>query len=76
MKNYTAIALLSLLGLSLSATAALSIESPVKQLETSTAQYTEYMLSAQTQQRGDRAPRRGGGRYDFMEPNADTGALQ
>jgi hypothetical protein len=69
MKNYPAIALLSLLGLSLSATCALSIESPVEQLETSTAQY---MLSAQTQQRGDRAPRRGNGRYDFMGPSADT----
>lgn len=73
MKNYPAIALLSLLGLSLSATAALSIESPVPQLETSTAQY---MLSAQTQQRGDRAPRRGSGRYDLMQVNTDTQALQ
>lgn len=69
MKNYTAIALLSLLGLSLSATCALSIESPVEQLETSTAQY---MLSAQTQQRGERPANKGGRRYDFMGPSADT----
>jgi hypothetical protein len=72
MKNYPAIALLSLLGLSLSATAALSTESPVPQLKTST---TQYMLSAQTQQRGDRAPRRGTGRYDLMQVNTDTQAL-
>ncbi|MEG4800441.1 hypothetical protein QUB63_06365 [Microcoleus sp. ARI1-B5] len=73
MQTYTAIALLSLLGLSLSASAALSIESPVEQLETATAQY---MLSAQTQQRGDRPARRGKGRLEFMEPSADTAALQ
>ncbi|MCC3406523.1 MAG: hypothetical protein JGK17_13220 [Microcoleus sp. PH2017_10_PVI_O_A] len=73
MKNYPAIALLSLLGLSLSATCALSTESPLPQLETSTAQY---MLSAQTQQRGDRAPRRGSGRYDLMQTGTVTQALQ
>jgi hypothetical protein len=72
MKNYTAIALLSLLGLSLSATAALSLESPVEQLETATAQY---MLSAQTQQRGDRPPR-GQQRRDFMESRTDIQPLQ
>jgi hypothetical protein len=73
MKNYTAIALLSLLGLSLSATAALSIESPVEQLETATAQY---MLSAQTQQKGNRPPQRGGGRRPFMESRTDIQPLQ
>jgi hypothetical protein len=73
MKNYTAIALLSLLGLSLSATAALSLESPVEQLETATAQY---MLSAQTKQRKDRAPSRDQQRRDFMESRTDIQPLQ
>jgi len=73
MKNYTAIALLSLLGLSLSATAALSLESPVEQLETATAQY---MLSAQTQQRGEPARRKRQPRRDFMESRTDIQPLQ
>jgi len=76
MKNYTAIALLSLLGLSLSATAALSLESPVEQLETATAQY---MLSAQTQQRGERRRKedpREQRRRDFMESRTDIQPLQ
>jgi hypothetical protein len=73
MQTYTTIALLSLLGLSLSASAALSIESPVEQLETATAQY---MLSAQTQQRRDRPASPGKGRHDFMEPGTHTGSLQ
>jgi hypothetical protein len=73
MKNYTAIALLSLLGLSLSATAALSLESPVEQLETATAQY---MLSAQTQQNKDRDPYRDQKRRNFMESRTDIQPLQ
>jgi len=73
MKNYTAIALLSLLGLSLSATAALSLESPVEQLETATAQY---MLSAQTKQRKDRPPHRDQERRNFMESRTDIQPLQ
>ena len=73
MKNYTAIALLSLLGLSLSATAALSLESPVEQLETATAQY---MLSAQTQQNKDRGPHRTQRRRNFMESRTDIEPLQ
>lgn len=73
MKNYTAIALLSLLGLSLSATAALSLESPVEQLETATAQY---MLSAQTKQSKDREPQRNTQRRDFMESRTDIQPLQ
>jgi hypothetical protein len=72
MQNYTAIALLSLSGLFLSATAALSIESPVAQLETST---TQYMLSAQTQQQGDHLPRNTL-RRRFMEPSAEIQPLQ
>jgi len=73
MKNYTAIALLSLLGLSLSATAALSLESPVEQLETATAQY---MLSAQTRQNKDRPPQRNKQRRNFMESRTDIQPLQ
>ncbi len=73
MKNYTAIALLSLSGLFFSATAAISIESPVAQPVSST---TEYMLSAQTQQRGDHRPNRRNGRLNFMEPSAETQPIQ
>jgi hypothetical protein len=73
MKNYTAIALLSLLGLSLSATAALSLESPVEPLETATAQY---MLSAQTQQSKPRGPKRDHQRRNFIESRTDIEPLQ
>jgi hypothetical protein len=73
MQTYTAIALLSLLGLTLSASAARASQSPAEQLETATAQY---MLSAQTQQRGERIPERGSGRRDFMESDLYTHSLQ
>lgn len=73
MKNYTAIALLSLSGILLSATAGLSIESPLAQLEIST---TQYMLSAQTQQRGDRPPNRNTQRRDFTSATTETNSLQ
>ncbi len=73
MKNYTTIALLSLSGLFLSATCALSIESPVEQVENST---TQYMLSAQTQQRGDSPPTRRNRRLSFIQPSAETQPLQ
>ena len=73
MKTYTAIALMSLSGLFLSATCALSIESPVEQLETSTAQY---MLSAQTQQKGERPLKRNSPRRNFTEPTVYTHPLQ
>ncbi len=73
MKNYTAIALLSLSGLFFSATAAISIESPIVQPEASSNQY---MLSAQTQQRGDCRPNRRNGRLSFMEPSAETQPIQ
>lgn len=73
MQTYTAIALLSLLGMTLSASAAQAFESPVPTLETATAQY---MLSAQTQQKGDRIPERGSGRRNFSQSNVYTDALQ
>ncbi|WP_293125671.1 hypothetical protein [Microcoleus sp. bin38.metabat.b11b12b14.051] len=72
MQTYTAIAFLSLLGITLSASAASAFESPASMLETATAQY---MLSAQTQQKGERLPERGSGRRSFTEPNV-TQALQ
>jgi hypothetical protein len=73
MQTYTAIALLSLLGLTLSASAARASQSPAELVETATAQY---MLSAQTQQRGERLPERGSGRRDFMESHVYTHPLQ
>lgn len=73
MQTYTAIALLTLFGITLSATAAQAFEAPVPMLETATAQY---MLSAQTQQKGDRAPERGSGRRGFSQPNVYTDSLQ
>ena len=73
MQIYTAIALLSLLGITLSANADRADETPLPKLETATAQY---MLSAQTQQRRSRAPARGSGRRDFAQPNVYTHPLQ
>ena len=73
MKTYTAIALLSLLGITLSASAAQAFESPLLMLETAAAQY---MLSAQTQQKPERGPERGSGRRNFTEPNVYTHPLQ
>jgi hypothetical protein len=68
MKTYTAIALLSLLGITLSASVALASQSPAEPIETVTPQY---MLSAQTQQRRERAPSRfrASKRRNFMESN-------
>ena len=73
MQIYTAIALLSLLGITLSANAARAFETPLLKLETATAQY---MLSAQTKQKPDRGPERGSGRRNFTQPNVETHPLQ
>jgi hypothetical protein len=73
MQIYTAIALLSLLGITLSANAARASETPLLKLETATAQY---MLSAQTKQKPDRGPERGSGRRNFTQPNVYTHPLQ
>ena len=60
MQTYTAIALLSLLGITLSANAAQAFETQLPKSDTATA---EEMLSTQTQQwRRDPPPPRGGGR--------------
>ncbi|MEG3924374.1 hypothetical protein [Microcoleus sp. D3_18a_C4] len=72
MKTYTAIALLSLLGITLSASAAQAFESSLPIVETATAQY---MLSVQTQQRGNRPAERGR-RRNFTEPTVYTHPLQ
>ena len=74
MQIYTAIALLSLLGITLSANAARAFETPLLKLET--AATAEYMLSAQTKQKPDRGPERGSGRRNFTQPNLDTHPLQ
>ncbi|MEG4172210.1 MULTISPECIES: hypothetical protein [unclassified Microcoleus] len=73
MKTYTAIALLSLLGITLSASAAQAFESSLPIVETATAQY---MLSAQTQQKGEPRRRRRAERRNFTEPNVYTHPLQ
>lgn len=73
MKTYTAIALLSLLGMTLSATASAAVEPPAQGFETATAQY---MLSAQTQQSPERAPKRSSSRKNFIESNVSTHPLQ
>ena len=72
MQIYTAIALLSLLGITLSANAARAFETPLLKLETATAQY---MLSAQIKKRGPR-PRPKSERRDFTQPNVDILPLQ
>ena len=73
MPTYTAIAVLSLLGITLSANAARASETPLPSLGTASA---EYMLSAQTQQKGERGPERGSGRRNFTQPNVYTHPLQ
>jgi len=60
MQTYTAIALLSLLSITLSANAAQAFETQLPKSDTATA---EEILSTQTQQwRRERAPNRGDGR--------------
>ncbi|MBD0307775.1 MAG: hypothetical protein ICV80_06410 [Microcoleus sp. T1-bin1] len=60
MPTYTAIALLSLLGLTLSANAAQAFETQLPKSDTATA---EEILSTQTQEwHRSRAPQRGSGR--------------
>ncbi len=67
MKTYTAILLSTLLGFGFTATQAKALEyQSGEQLLSTSAQH---MLSAQTQQKGERAPERGSGRKDFVEPN-------
>ncbi len=73
MQTYTAIALLSLLGITLSANAARAVKTLLLKLETATA---EYMLSAQTQQKRDLIAERGSGRRNFTQPNVYIHPLQ
>ena len=73
MQTYTAIALRSLLGITLSANAARAVETLLLKLGTATAQY---MLSAQTQQKRNLTAERGSGRRNFTQPNVYTHPLQ
>jgi hypothetical protein len=74
MPTYAAIAVLSLLSITLSANAAQAFETPLPKSDTATA---EEMLSTQTQwRRRPPSPSRGGGRRDFTQPNVDTDQLQ
>jgi hypothetical protein len=67
MEIYTAIALLSLLGITLSASAQSAFESLVELLANATA---DYIILAPTQQgKGDRSPERGSGRRQFIQPH-------
>ncbi|MEO6860329.1 MAG: hypothetical protein ABI180_02090 [Microcoleus sp.] len=70
MHTYTAIALLSLLGITLGASAARYFESLV---ELPVIAAADYMFLAQTQQhKGDRLPERGSGRREFTQPDLYT----
>jgi hypothetical protein len=67
MEIYTAIALLSLLGITLSASAQSAFECLVELLANATA---DYIILAPTQQgKGDRSPERGSGRRQFLQPH-------
>ncbi len=65
MQIYTAIALLSLLGITLSASAQSAFESLVELLANAIADYI--VLAPTQQQKGDRSPERGSGRRQFIQ---------
>jgi len=67
MQIYTAIALLSLLGITLSASAQSAFESLVELLANAIANYI--VLAPTQQQKGDRSPERGSGRRQFIQPH-------
>jgi hypothetical protein len=67
MEIYTAIALLSLLGITLSASAQSAFESLVELLANAIADYI--VLAPTQQQKGDRSPERGSGRRQFIQPH-------
>lgn len=73
MRTYTAIALLSLLSITLSPAASGAVEPAAQSLETATA---EYMLSVQTQQRGERTRRKPRERKNFVESSVSTDRYQ
>jgi hypothetical protein len=72
MPTYTTIALLSLLSITLSATAAQAFETQLPKSDTATA---EEILSTQTQEWGRSRAERGSGRRSFTQPNVDTDQL-
>ncbi len=65
MHTYTAIALLSLLGITLSASAQRAFESLIQLLEITIAHYI--VLAPTQSQKGDRSPERGSGRREFTQ---------
>lgn len=73
MQTYTTIILSSLLGVGF-ATSAQAI--PYQSIEGLQSTAAQQMLSAQTQQKGERAPERGSGRRDFIDQNVYTDLLQ
>ncbi|MDB9513318.1 hypothetical protein PN499_19165 [Kamptonema animale CS-326] len=66
MKTYTAIIFFALFGISFAANAQAIEYQSIEEFQSSAALH---MLSAQTQQKGERAPERGSGRRDFIAPN-------
>lgn len=66
MKTQATMIFFTLIGISFAANAQAIEYNPIAQFQTSAAQQ---MLSAQTQQKGERAPERGSGRKDFVNPN-------
>jgi len=69
MKTYTAIIFFTLFGIGFAANAQAIEYQSIENFQSSAAQH---MLSAQTQQKGERAPERGSGRKDFVAPNVFT----
>ena len=70
MHTYTAIALLSLLGITLSASAQRAFESLIQLLEIATAH--SIILPLTQSQKGDRSPERGSGRREFAQHDLYT----
>jgi hypothetical protein len=70
MHTYTAIALLSLLGITLSASAPRAFESLIQLLEIATAHSITLPLTQP--QKGDRSPERGSGRREFAQTDLYT----
>ena len=70
MQIYTAIALLSLLGITLSASAQSAVKCLVELLAIATADYI--VLAPTQQEKGDRSPERGSGRRQFIQPHLYT----
>ncbi|OCR01619.1 hypothetical protein BCD67_19225 [Oscillatoriales cyanobacterium USR001] len=66
MKTTATIIFFTLFGIGFAANAQAIEYNSIADFQSSAAQQ---MLSAQTQQKGERAPERGSGRKDFVDPN-------